>query len=138
MTSATKVPSLTTLDEVVEVLSLYDRSDGVLKTTHSTGNPPPVKRAKANGGKAVESAHVVIADRKRKPVKQSKTTHPSKKPAGEYVPPAWPITDKTLCYGCRGRGHIAADPTRPTYGERREKNTSLLDAVLKTVEEDSD
>ncbi|KAJ0394324.1 hypothetical protein P43SY_008764 [Pythium insidiosum] len=103
-----KTPARTALHEMVEFISLLDRSN--------------------------DYGAAVITERKRKPTKQ--TVRFKLEPGAEYVEPAW-VTETTKCHGCHGLGHLANNPACPQYGQRKKKSP-LMSAVDDVIETDSE
>lgn len=126
-----KTPSRQVLHEMVEFISLLDRSNGVAykpKPSKQTVH----KKAKAKDGKAVAKAvaMAVVTERKRKPSKKKVRF------SGDegYVQPEW-VPENTKCFACHGMGHLSKDQTCPMYGQRK---TPLLNAALEALEEESE
>ncbi|KAE9040779.1 hypothetical protein PR002_g4791 [Phytophthora rubi] len=109
VTQSGKHGSVTLLNKLVALLGRLDKTDGV-----SIDVEPAPKGAKHSHGqpaKAIAAAATVV-DRKRKH-HHDKDARASK--YGPYVAPSW-VNDNTLCFKCKGRGHMGRDPACPKLG----------------------
>ncbi|KAE9030447.1 hypothetical protein PF005_g196 [Phytophthora fragariae] len=124
VTQSGKHGPVTLLNKLVALLGRLDKTDGV-----STDVKPAPKRAKHSHGqpaKAIAAAATVV-DRKRKH-HHDKDARASK--YGPYGAPSW-VNENTLCFKCKGRGHMGRDPACPKFA------TPLGNAAMKATAEDS-
>ncbi|KAJ0398347.1 hypothetical protein ATCC90586_006770 [Pythium insidiosum] len=122
-----RIPARAALREMIDFISLLDRSNGIAVKPKAS-KAPARKKAKGKEGKAEAKglAAAVVTERKRKPTKQ--TVRFKLEPGAEYTDPEW-VTETTKCHGCHGTGHLARNPACPAYGQRKKKSP-LMSAII--------
>ncbi|KAE9042419.1 hypothetical protein PR003_g6507 [Phytophthora rubi] len=126
-----KEPALPTLSNVVNFLTLFDKSDGGKAPVAAQKLPAPAaKRPKNNRGAATSApapVMTVVADRKHKRTMHGMTTD------GVYTHPKY-VTADAKRRACGQLDHIAWDRKCPQF---LAQNTPFKAAVGQAVEEDS-